>query len=100
MLLEFNKISFDYLAGKLTLSINCTKNPDVSCTALSLPVNLFEIQLKKQKHLQKSIIPNYISYYYVIPYKTLMHTALLYTSIIITTNCEASPKKQGIASQA
>ena len=99
MLLEFNKISFDYLAGKLTLSINCTKNPDVSCAALSLPVYLFEIQLKKQKHLQKSIIPNYI-YYHVIPYKTLMHTALLYTSIIITTNCEASPKKQGIASQA
>ena len=99
MLLEFNKISFDYLAGKLTLSINCTKNPDVSCEALSLPVYVFEIQLKKQKHLQKSIIPNYI-YYHMITYKTLMHTELLYTSIIITTNCEASPKKQGIASQA
>ena len=45
MLLEFNKISFDYLAGKLTLSINCTKNPDMSCAALSLPVYQFEIQL-------------------------------------------------------
>lgn len=53
MLLEFNKISFDYLAGKLTLSINCTKNPDVSCAALSLPVYLFEIQLKKQKTFAK-----------------------------------------------
>ena len=53
MLLEFNKISFDYLAGKLTLSINCTKNPDVSCAALSLPVYQFEIQLKKQKTFAK-----------------------------------------------
>ena len=53
MLLEFNKISFDYLAGKLTLSINCTKNPDVSCAALFLPVYLFEIQLKKQKTFAK-----------------------------------------------
>ena len=46
MLLEFNKISFDYLAGKLTLSINCTNNPDVSCAALSLPAYVLEIQLK------------------------------------------------------
>ena len=71
MLLEFNKISFDYLAGKLTLSINCTKNPDVSCEALSLPVYVFEIQLKKQKHLQKSIIPNYI---YLLPCHTIQNS--------------------------